>query len=170
MVSPRVSQMPSNSSVRSARAVTIKHVNYCSRLNGRLADEECAHSTFMGLRTCASKERMAASIYSVLNKIFDLAPPALIGLAVDTAVSPDNSMLVTFGFNTLPSQLWLIAGTPPFWFGDSSLSSSLRTKWSGVILLRPCNMSCASMFMVRSRVWMPLGLFSRDRQTHVYPQ
>ena len=39
--------------------VTTKHVNYCSRLNGRLADEECTHSTFMGLRTCASKERMA---------------------------------------------------------------------------------------------------------------
>ena len=45
----------------------------------------------------------------MLNKIFDLAPPALISLAVDVVVQQEASWLATLGFATVPSQLAFIA-------------------------------------------------------------
>jgi ATP-binding cassette subfamily B protein len=51
-----------------------------------------------------------ASICSILNKLFDLAPPVLIGLAVDVVVQQDTSWLASLGFQTVPSQLALLAG------------------------------------------------------------
>lgn len=46
---------------------------------------------------------------SVLNKLFDLAPPVLIGLAVDVVVQQDRSWLADLGFSTVPSQLGVLA-------------------------------------------------------------
>lgn len=50
-----------------------------------------------------------ASLCSILNKIFDLAPPVLIGLAVDVVVQQNTSWLATLGFRSVPSQLTLLA-------------------------------------------------------------
>jgi ATP-binding cassette subfamily B protein len=50
-----------------------------------------------------------ASLCSVLNKIFDLAPPVLIGLAVDVVVRQQTSSLAALGFRSVPSQLGLLA-------------------------------------------------------------
>ena len=50
-----------------------------------------------------------ASLCSVLNKIFDLAPPVLIGLAVDVVVRQQTSSLASLGFRSVPSQLALLA-------------------------------------------------------------
>ncbi|MFM7435715.1 MAG: ABC transporter ATP-binding protein, partial [Vulcanococcus sp.] len=46
---------------------------------------------------------------SVLNKLFDLAPPVLIGLAVDVVVRQDNAWLTAFGVSTVPGQLGVLA-------------------------------------------------------------
>ncbi|WP_411871870.1 ABC transporter ATP-binding protein [Vulcanococcus limneticus] len=46
---------------------------------------------------------------SVLNKLFDLAPPVLIGLAVDVVVKQNTSWLAAFGFVSVPSQLGVLA-------------------------------------------------------------
>ncbi|MFU8884905.1 MAG: ABC transporter ATP-binding protein [Cyanobacteriota bacterium] len=46
---------------------------------------------------------------SVLNKLFDLAPPVLIGLAVDVVVQQDTAWLSRFGFSTVPAQLAVLA-------------------------------------------------------------
>ncbi|MGA0022370.1 MAG: ABC transporter ATP-binding protein [Vulcanococcus sp.] len=51
---------------------------------------------------------LAASC-SVLNKLFDLAPPVLIGLAVDVVVQQNTSWLAAFGFTTVPAQLGVLA-------------------------------------------------------------
>ena len=51
---------------------------------------------------------MAASC-SVINKIFDLAPPVLIGLAVDVVVQQDTSWLAKLGATTVPTQLTVLA-------------------------------------------------------------
>ena len=37
-------------------------------------------------------------VYSIINKIFDIAPEVLIGVAVDTVVSQENSLLAKIGF------------------------------------------------------------------------
>ena len=46
---------------------------------------------------------------SLLNKLFDLAPPALIGLAVDVVVRGQQSLLAGFGISGATSQLGVLA-------------------------------------------------------------
>ncbi|NDC35047.1 MAG: ABC transporter ATP-binding protein [Synechococcaceae bacterium WB9_2_112] len=50
-----------------------------------------------------------AALCSVLNKLFDLAPPVLIGLAVDVVVRQDNAWLAAFGVTSVPGQLTVLA-------------------------------------------------------------
>ncbi len=52
---------------------------------------------------------LQASAYSVLNKLFDLAPPALIGIAVEVVVKQDQSFLADWGLVSVRSQLIAIA-------------------------------------------------------------
>jgi len=63
------------------------------------------------LRTLRPQRRLVwlASLCSVLNKLFDLAPPVLIGLAVDVVVREDNAWLTAFGVRSVPSQLGVLA-------------------------------------------------------------
>lgn len=46
---------------------------------------------------------------SILNKIFDLAPPALIGAAVDVVVQQENSFIAQLGITDVFTQLVIIA-------------------------------------------------------------
>ncbi len=48
---------------------------------------------------------LLATLYSILNKIFDLAPPVLIGMAVDVVVSQEDSILARFGIVDVTHQL-----------------------------------------------------------------
>ncbi len=52
---------------------------------------------------------VAASTCSILNKIFDLAPPVLIGLAVDVIVREESSWLASIGISSVPDQLIFLA-------------------------------------------------------------
>ena len=51
-----------------------------------------------------------AAACSVLNKLFDLAPPVLIGLAVDVVVRQNTSWLAAWGVSAVPGQLGVLAG------------------------------------------------------------
>ena len=54
---------------------------------------------------------LLASLCSILNKTFDLAPPFLIGVAVDVVVKREGSFIATvFGVDGLVAQLWTLAG------------------------------------------------------------
>ena len=48
-------------------------------------------------------------IYSVLNKLFDLAPPVLIGIAIDIVVEGSESFIGNFGFEDKRQQLIILA-------------------------------------------------------------
>ncbi len=50
-----------------------------------------------------------AATCSVLNKIFDLAPPYLIGMAVDVVVKRDTSLIARFGFTDIAAQLGILS-------------------------------------------------------------
>lgn len=50
-----------------------------------------------------------ASLCSVLNKIFDLAPPVLIGVAVDVVVQQQDSMIARWGVTDVFSQLVILS-------------------------------------------------------------
>ena len=49
-------------------------------------------------------------IVSILHKTFDLTPPILIGLAVDTLVAPEKSFLNQMGFEDVFTQVLIVAG------------------------------------------------------------
>ncbi|MFT7520696.1 MAG: ATP-binding cassette subfamily B protein, partial [Kiritimatiellia bacterium] len=69
-------------------------------------------SPLLRLLSYADKHRttvIMASIFSVLNKIFDLAPPVLIGMAVDTVVNQETSLLAGVGIVDVFTQLLAIA-------------------------------------------------------------
>lgn len=51
-----------------------------------------------------------AATMSVLNRIVDLAPPALIGGAVDVVISQEDSLLAGLGFPEVRTQLLILAG------------------------------------------------------------
>ena len=55
------------------------------------------------------RETIVASTYSVLNKLFDLAPPVLIGMAVDVVVSQEDSFLAHLGIIDVTTQLIVLA-------------------------------------------------------------
>ena len=55
------------------------------------------------------RQMVLAAICSVLNKLFDLAPPVLIGLAVDVVANSNASVLVRFGVTSVPGQLAVLA-------------------------------------------------------------
>ena len=64
------------------------------------------------LRTLRPHRRLVrlAALCSVLNKLFDLAPPVLIALAVNVVVQQDTSWLASWGVTSIPGQLGVLAG------------------------------------------------------------
>lgn len=60
--------------------------------------------------TAHRRQIMLATLFSILNKVFDLAPPALIGAAVDVVVNREDSFIANIGVTETTDQLWLLAG------------------------------------------------------------
>jgi len=52
---------------------------------------------------------LVASICSVLNRLFDLAPPVLVGVAIDVVVRGQQSWLAGLGLGSAMQQLWGLA-------------------------------------------------------------
>ena len=80
------------------------------------------------------KRRIAlATLYSVLGKIFDIAPPILIGVAVDTVVEQQNSLLAGLGIAN-PSEQLLVLGivTLIVWILESLFEYIQRIHWRGL--------------------------------------
>ncbi|MCO4763430.1 MAG: ABC transporter ATP-binding protein [Myxococcales bacterium] len=71
-----------------------------------------------------------ASFYSVTNKTFDLAPPVLIGAAVDVVVRKKDSLIADLGITDLHSQLiWLAAATVLVWGLESLFEYLFQRRW-----------------------------------------
>jgi ATP-binding cassette subfamily B protein len=71
-----------------------------------------------------------ASVTSVLNRIVDLAPPALIGMAVDVVVSQENSILARLGFTDVYTQLYILAGLTVIIFAlESAFQYAYQVLW-----------------------------------------
>ena len=50
-----------------------------------------------------------SSLYSILNKLFDIAPEILIGIAVDLVVQRQDSIIARIGFESIQSQITFLA-------------------------------------------------------------
>ncbi len=76
------------------------------------------------------RDIIVASLYSVLNKIFDLAPPLLIGAAVDVIVQQSDSLIARFGIVDVGDQLLALAGlTVMIWAFESAFQYLYQVAW-----------------------------------------
>jgi ATP-binding cassette subfamily B protein len=74
-----------------------------------------------------------ATVYSVLNKIFDVLPELLIGVAVDVVVNQEDSFMAGFGLPDPLHQLYaLVALTVVVWVAESLFEYLYALKWRGL--------------------------------------
>lgn len=71
-----------------------------------------------------------ATLFSILNKLFDLAPPILIGAAVDIVVQGEQSLIAGFGIIDPFNQLLFLAGvTAVVWVLESIFQYLFEIYW-----------------------------------------
>ena len=76
------------------------------------------------------RRALLATAASIFNKIWDLAPPALIGAAVDVVVRREDSALAGLGLETVEAQLWALAGiTLVIWALESVFEYLQKWLW-----------------------------------------
>ncbi len=74
-----------------------------------------------------------ASVYSVLNKLFDVLPELLIGVAVDVVVNQRASFLARLGVVEPMDQLWLLTAlTVVIWLAESLFEYLYAIHWRGL--------------------------------------
>ena len=90
-------------------------------------------STLQRLFSLARHHRgdaLLASLYSTLNKFFDVLPEVLIGIAVDVVVNKKASFLARFGVTDTMQQLALLGAlTVLIWGGESLFQFLYEVKW-----------------------------------------
>ena len=63
---------------------------------------------------------IAATTCSIINKLFDIAPEILIGVAIDVVVNQEESFVAGLGFETAQEQITVLAALTFFiWAGES---------------------------------------------------
>ena len=84
------------------------------------------------IRPWRAKARFAA-LCSTLNKIFDIAPEVLIGVAVDLVVEKENSFVASLGFGSIESQV-IFLGLITFiiWALESLFQYIYSIQWRGL--------------------------------------
>jgi len=92
--------------------------------------------SFIQLLQYARKWRpqiIAGSVFSILNKFFDIMPEILIGIAVDLVVERDDSIISYLGFKTFDSQI-LFLGICIFmiWAFESIFQYLYMITWRGL--------------------------------------
>ncbi|HEY9850426.1 MAG TPA: ABC transporter ATP-binding protein [Leptolyngbyaceae cyanobacterium] len=71
-----------------------------------------------------------ATTYSILNKIFDLAPPALIGIAVDVVVNQKDSIIARWGVEDVFGQFLILSIlTVIIWILESAFEYAYARLW-----------------------------------------
>ena len=75
----------------------------------------------------------AASTYSIINKIFDIAPEILIGIAVDLVVQGENSFIAKLGIIEIQSQIiFLAVCTFLIWVFESLFQYLYSISWRNI--------------------------------------
>ena len=73
---------------------------------------------------------LLASICSILNKVWDLAPPVLIGMAIDVVAAQEDSFLAQFGYPDVYEQLYILTGiTVVIWILESIFQYFYAVLW-----------------------------------------
>lgn len=76
------------------------------------------------------KRIVAATTCSVVNKLFDIAPEILIGIAIDVVVNQENSFVARLGFDSPQQQITILALLTLFiWVGESLFEYLYMILW-----------------------------------------
>lgn len=73
---------------------------------------------------------IAATTCSIINKLFDIAPEILIGVAIDVVVNQEQSFVASLGFETPQQQITMLAVlTFVIWAGESLFEYLFQILW-----------------------------------------
>lgn len=73
---------------------------------------------------------IAAATCSIINKLFDIAPEILIGVAIDVVVNKEESFVAGLGFETAQEQITILAILTFFiWAGESLFEYLFQILW-----------------------------------------
>ena len=101
-----------------------------------MKNKTSSYSSFIRFLSYAKPWRgkiLLSSLYSILNKLFDIAPELLIGVAVDLVVRQENSLIAYLGITTPSTQL-IFLGMITFiiWSFESLFQYLYAIKWKNV--------------------------------------
>jgi ATP-binding cassette subfamily B protein len=90
-------------------------------------------SRLYGYARAYRRNAVLGTVYSVLNKIFDVLPELLIGVAIDVVVNREDSFIARFGIVDPMEQLVALTGiTVVIWVLESLFEYLLALKWRGL--------------------------------------
>ncbi|MBW3198638.1 ABC transporter ATP-binding protein [Marinobacter nauticus] len=76
------------------------------------------------------RQIIAATTCSIINKLFDIAPEILIGVAIDVVVNQEESFVAGLGFETAQEQISILAVLTFFiWAGESLFEYLFQILW-----------------------------------------
>ena len=98
-----------------------------------MSDNASSYSSFKRFLNYASPWKSKiylASFYSIINKLFDIAPEILIGIAVDLVVQKNDSIIAKLGFESIQSQIiFLAVATFLIWAFESIFQYLYSITW-----------------------------------------
>lgn len=105
-------------------------------------------------------QAVRATCYSVLNKLFDIAPEILIGIAIDTVVRKQNSFMSHVGITDQFSQLFALGGlTFAIWAFESIFEYLYQLEWRNLAQYLQHQLRTETFQHTQS---LPLEFFSRE--------
>ncbi|SFM12855.1 ABC transporter ATP-binding protein [Marinobacter zhejiangensis] len=76
------------------------------------------------------RQILAATTCSIINKLFDIAPEILIGVAIDVVVNQETSFVASLGFDSAQSQILALGALTFFvWAGESLFEYLFQILW-----------------------------------------
>ena len=76
------------------------------------------------------RQIIAATVCSAINKLFDIAPEILIGIAIDVIVNQEESFVASLGVESAQSQIMILGGLTFFiWAGESLFEYLYQILW-----------------------------------------
>ncbi|MFN7729476.1 MAG: ABC transporter ATP-binding protein [Bdellovibrio sp.] len=109
------------------------------RKENRKENRKAQENSFQSLKRLLSyssrykRQYWLGSLYSFLNKFFDVAPEILIGIAIDVVVSQKASFIAKLGYESPQEQLFFLAGlTLVIWVCESLFEYLLLITWRGL--------------------------------------
>ena len=98
-----------------------------------------------------------ATLCSIINKIFDVMPEILIGIAIDVVVNRESSFVATLGFESPQAQIFILAVITFFvWAGESVFEYLYLILWRNLSQRLQAEMRQDAYQHMKAREWRSL--------------